>query len=399
MIIARQNEMLPLEMFTPPPTAGPDDTGGDEYGMSIVPFLSSFGEELVALFKSLDHGRKLVVMLSISDFYDQLEQNGWDEARDVSIRSAVEDFIRASCRKEDYFPMNGPVMAVATAFESYVKRALRLLIEVPYGRDYARGQKELKLPTKDLRKVSLGKALNAFRISQNHPDFEFARTFLTDDQLDQMDSFANARNSWAHRGVSTKILMSKVIDDARRDMVLGIEMIRWIGSTVIPALDSLLENDDAAKSSSNADYISLPESRDDRAPGIFISYSSADKKIADKIAKGLEAFDYDVWYDDWSIKPGDSIIQKINEGLASNDVLIVLLSPQSLKSRWVQMEVNSALVKKLQGESVWLIPIIIEECSPPPSVNDIHCIDMRRGTREGLTKLMVALRDIDKNVK
>ena len=50
---------------------------------------------------------------------------------------------------------------------------------------------------------------------------------------------------------------------------------------------------------------------------IFLSHNSKDKIIVEPIAIKLrEVFGQDnVFYDSWSIQPGDGIIDKMNEGL------------------------------------------------------------------------------------
>ncbi|HEX8377842.1 MAG TPA: toll/interleukin-1 receptor domain-containing protein, partial [Pedobacter sp.] len=48
---------------------------------------------------------------------------------------------------------------------------------------------------------------------------------------------------------------------------------------------------------------------------VFLSHSSKDKLIIRELADRLKADNIRVWYDDWIIKPGDSIPIKINEGL------------------------------------------------------------------------------------
>jgi len=50
-----------------------------------------------------------------------------------------------------------------------------------------------------------------------------------------------------------------------------------------------------------------------------------------------------VWYDKWEIKVGDSLIEKIQEGLDIHDYLAIILSPESVSSEWVKRELNSAV--------------------------------------------------------
>ena len=61
---------------------------------------------------------------------------------------------------------------------------------------------------------------------------------------------------------------------------------------------------------------------------IFISYNHNDEEIVDQIVKRLD-FEFgrkNIFYDKWSIQPGDSIIGKMNEGIEKADVFFYFLS-------------------------------------------------------------------------
>ena len=78
---------------------------------------------------------------------------------------------------------------------------------------------------------------------------------------------------------------------------------------------------------------------------IFISYNHKDEQLVDMIARRLELeFGRDnIFYDKWSMQPGDSIIGKMNEGLEKFTTFFYFLSPNSLTSKMVSKEWKSAL--------------------------------------------------------
>lgn len=82
---------------------------------------------------------------------------------------------------------------------------------------------------------------------------------------------------------------------------------------------------------------------------VFISYASVDKKQAKQIAKTLSGIHIKYFLDSKHINWGDDITGKIAKDLASSSHVIVLVSPASLKSKWVQYEVGyaSALGKRI----------------------------------------------------
>jgi len=87
---------------------------------------------------------------------------------------------------------------------------------------------------------------------------------------------------------------------------------------------------------------------------IFISHSSTDKWIARRIATDLEGRGIESFLDEKDIKTGDSIDEAIQTHLADCDELLMLLSPASLKSSWVLIEIGGA--KALNKR---LVPILL----------------------------------------
>lgn len=74
---------------------------------------------------------------------------------------------------------------------------------------------------------------------------------------------------------------------------------------------------------------------------IFISHASEDKvAIAKPLADALIAAGCSVWYDEYEIKLGDSLLRKINEGLASSRFGVVILSSSFFSKNWPQKELD-----------------------------------------------------------
>ena len=71
---------------------------------------------------------------------------------------------------------------------------------------------------------------------------------------------------------------------------------------------------------------------------IFISYSREDKSTVARIVQRLKRDGHDVWIDSLRIHPGDNIPQMIEAGINQADALIVIISRNSFKSKWVQQE-------------------------------------------------------------
>ena len=53
------------------------------------------------------------------------------------------------------------------------------------------------------------------------------------------------------------------------------------------------------------------------------------KKFFERLANDLRSFGISVWYDEWSMKPGDRIRDKINEAICTCDYLLIVFSKHS----------------------------------------------------------------------
>lgn len=101
-------------------------------------------------------------------------------------------------------------------------------------------------------------------------------------------------------------------------------------------------------------------------PKVFISHSSLDKdRFVRDVAERLTQDGVDVWFDEWSLNPGDSLIKKIfDEGLAQTDVVIAVLSDHSADSAWVSQELDVATIAMI-NRVCRVIPVLIDQVTVP----------------------------------
>jgi hypothetical protein len=104
-------------------------------------------------------------------------------------------------------------------------------------------------------------------------------------------------------------------------------------------------------------------------PKVFISHASEDKKrFVIDFASKLRNNGIDAWLDKWEMLPGDSLIDKIfEEGIKNADVMIIVLSNNSVSKKWVKEELNAGIVKKIE-KNTKIIPVIIDDCVIPESL-------------------------------
>jgi hypothetical protein len=108
---------------------------------------------------------------------------------------------------------------------------------------------------------------------------------------------------------------------------------------------------------------------------VFICHASEDKPFVNLLAKALDEQVVGHWYDKREIKVGDSIVEKINDGLSDATHLIVVLSAASVKKPWVKREMSASLMRQLGDRSIKILPILREHCVIPPLLADIKYAD------------------------
>ena len=77
---------------------------------------------------------------------------------------------------------------------------------------------------------------------------------------------------------------------------------------------------------------------DDFAFDVFLSHSSRDKEIVRPLAERLRKDGLRVCFDEWELRPGDSIPSKIQAGLEQSRVLVLCISANAFGSDWTQLE-------------------------------------------------------------
>jgi hypothetical protein len=102
-----------------------------------------------------------------------------------------------------------------------------------------------------------------------------------------------------------------------------------------------------------------PEVQGDRGAtyDVFISHASEDKDaIVRSLATALTGRGLKVWYDEFTLRIGDSLRQKIDRGLATSRVGLVVLSPDFIAKGWTNYELDGIVTRTVSGEQI-LLPI------------------------------------------
>src|SRR4030067_854475 len=124
------------------------------------------------------------------------------------------------------------------------------------------------------------------------------------------------------------------------------------------------------------------------AKKIFISYSSKDKFFVDQLADDLKTYDIDVWEYSTRVLAGEQIERKISQAIKDADYYLVVLSPNSVKSEWVNSELTKAIgIENNKAKKKFVIPVLFEDCELPNLISDKQYVNFVADYQTGLQQL------------
>jgi hypothetical protein len=93
----------------------------------------------------------------------------------------------------------------------------------------------------------------------------------------------------------------------------------------------------------------------------FISYSTKDGDFVQKLHEHLQSCGVRCWYAPNDLKTGEKMRPAIDRAIHSYDKLLLVLSQNSIKSDWVESEVETALERERNEGRVILFPVRLDD--------------------------------------
>lgn len=118
----------------------------------------------------------------------------------------------------------------------------------------------------------------------------------------------------------------------------------------------------------------------------FFSYVRSDTEFVLKLAQELRSAGVNLWLDQLDILGGQRWDRAVEEALETCQGMIVVLSPEALKSNNVMDEVSYAL-----GENKLVVPVLLRSCAIPFRLRRIQYVDYTAGNDVGFSQLLRAL--------
>jgi hypothetical protein len=104
----------------------------------------------------------------------------------------------------------------------------------------------------------------------------------------------------------------------------------------------------------------------------FISYSTKDQDFATRLYNDLQANDVRCWFAPHDMEPGKKIHEQIDAAIRVYDKLLLILSPNSMQSEWVETEISKARKRETSQGRRMLFPVRTVDFE---SIRDWECFD------------------------
>lgn len=105
---------------------------------------------------------------------------------------------------------------------------------------------------------------------------------------------------------------------------------------------------------------------------VFISHSTANRRWATDFATKLKDNGLTVFYDVWSVAPGQQFEDAIRQGLRDSKSVVVVFDQSSVGSAWSAFEVGAAI-----GTGKQVVPVLADDVAVdrlPGPVRDLQSI-------------------------
>jgi tetratricopeptide (TPR) repeat protein len=133
---------------------------------------------------------------------------------------------------------------------------------------------------------------------------------------------------------------------------------------------------------------------------VFVSYNHRDSTIVRALVEKLSETGLRVWFDQWQLRPGDSIVRALSDAVDSASSFLVCIG-QSGPGEWMEKELTQILTRREQRNQQ-IIPVLLPDGileMMPPILLNYQSLDLRRGLNdEDFDRLLSSLKRRRRNV-
>jgi hypothetical protein len=114
----------------------------------------------------------------------------------------------------------------------------------------------------------------------------------------------------------------------------------------------------------------------------FLSHNRAEKEWTRNLNSALKNRGATTFFDEDSIAFGEDIVVAISNALKASTHVVLVLSPRSVGSRWVELEWSSAAFADADSQERRLVPVLKEDCDFPFLLKRLRHVDARNSEIE-----------------
>jgi hypothetical protein len=133
--------------------------------------------------------------------------------------------------------------------------------------------------------------------------------------------------------------------------------------------------------------------------GVFISYSHADCDIVDEIVQRFDRDGIFYWRDEKELLIGQVIDKAVSEGIQKNWLFLIILTPASVASKWVEREFDEASYEEIEGRKM-VLPVVAKGLrmeNLPPRIRRKLCVNFSIDFDSSYNKLKNSIKEYLKN--
>lgn len=196
---------------------------------------------------------------------------------------------------------------------------------------------EIERKQKEIASISANKAVLAKKEAEKNAALLKARQELAKEEEKERKRIALARE----REIKKEIDLEKQRQRAQLDFQRNLNAELSATTTLSKKVESL----------------SLISQEPEINYDLFISHASEDKEeLVRPLAVALEGLGVKVWYDEFTLKVGDSLRRSIDGGLSNSRFGTVVLSSSFFSKNWTQYELDGMTAKEMDGRKM-ILPI------------------------------------------
>lgn len=126
---------------------------------------------------------------------------------------------------------------------------------------------------------------------------------------------------------------------------------------------------------------------------VFIAHASEDKEFVEPLALALVKNGLNVWYDDFKLKLGQSLLKEIDKGLSQSRYGIVVLSHNFFNKSWPRRELEGLRELEDKYQRTVVLPIWhnidkVGVSSYSPTLSAIYAVESRKGINTVVNKIL-----------